>query len=85
MEESQYPELERRAGSIKTRPFEMQMLKSFGGLEILFSSKRNGKKPKSSLHSPPLEVRNSGSESLKGPSQRTPQGGKLAYSLLRIC
>lgn len=55
MEESQYPELEGGAGSIKTRPFEMQMLKSFGGLEILFNSKRNGKKPKSSLHSPPPE------------------------------
>lgn len=82
MVESQYPELEQGAGSIKTRPFEMQMLKSFGGL---FNSKRNGKKPKSSLHSPPLEVRNSGSESLKDPSQRTPQGGKLAYSLLRVC
>lgn len=60
MEESQYwsrelaPELEQGAGSIKTHPFEMQM-KSFGGLEILFNSKWNGKKPKSSLHSPPLE------------------------------
>lgn len=55
MEESQYPELEWGAGSIKTHSFEMQMLKSFGGLEILFNSERNGKKTKSSLHSPPLE------------------------------
>lgn len=59
MAESQYPEL-RGADGIKTCPSKMQT-KSFangdgGDLEILFNSKRNGKKkPRSSLHSLMLE------------------------------